>query len=446
MLNIKIDFGTETGRIKPMHAVNNGPFYSVRGNDTTKGFMDAGIPYARNHDGAFSTSYGGSHAIDVLNIFTDFDADENDPENYDFILTDITCRNCFNAGVKVYYRLGSKIEHEYKKYQTQVPKDYAKYARICEHIIRHYCYGWADGFHMDIRYWEIWNEPDCSNPDGSNPCWQGTDEQFLQFYEVMAKHLKGCFPDLMIGGPALTRSTKDHEWPEKFIQYMREHEVPLDFYSWHGYYTEPEKYAESAFYSRKLLDDYGFSGTELILNEWNYIRGWLGEDIKESYRTMANEKGAAFDAACMLCVEKTPLDMFMYYDARPNCAYNGLFEPFTYDIRKPYFAFWQFNKLYRLGTEVKSCSEKPVYAGAAKKGDVMAAQIVYYSNETDASAERLAIELCGLPGNVKCDIYVVDKNRSNELTRTEYFSGQNGTVYIDAEPNSVMYLEMTKNY
>ena len=223
---------------------------------------------------------------------------------------------------------------------------------------------------------------------------------------------------------------------------MSEHEVPLDFYSWHGYYTEPEKYAESAFYSRKLLDEYGYAETEMILNEWNYIRGWLSDDIKESYRTMANEKGAAFDAACMLCVEKTPLDMFMYYDARPSCAYNGLFEPFTYDIRKPYYAFWQFNKLYRLGTEVESYSEKPVYAGAAVNGNRMGVQIAYYSDEASASAGRLAIELSGLPENVKCDIYVVDKNRSNELIRTEYICGHSGMIYIDAEPNTVLYLDI----
>ena len=40
------------------------------------------------------------------------------------------------------------------------PKDFRKWAQICEHIIRHYNEGWADGHKWDIRYWEIWNEAD----------------------------------------------------------------------------------------------------------------------------------------------------------------------------------------------------------------------------------------------------------------------------------------------
>ena len=42
------------------------------------------------------------------------------------------------AGTKVFYRLGHRIEHEVKKYGTLPPKDFKKWAVICEHIIRHY--------------------------------------------------------------------------------------------------------------------------------------------------------------------------------------------------------------------------------------------------------------------------------------------------------------------
>ncbi|MBI4578450.1 MAG: hypothetical protein HY718_02035 [Planctomycetes bacterium] len=42
-------------------------------------------------------------------------------------------------------------------------KDFAKWAKICVNIIRHYNEGWADGFHYNIRYWEIWNEPNVGN-------------------------------------------------------------------------------------------------------------------------------------------------------------------------------------------------------------------------------------------------------------------------------------------
>ena len=61
----------------------------------------------------------------------------------------------FQPRTKVFYRLGSKIEHNRKKYGTLVPKDPHKWAVICEHIIRHYNEGWADGFHLNMQYWEI---------------------------------------------------------------------------------------------------------------------------------------------------------------------------------------------------------------------------------------------------------------------------------------------------
>ena len=63
-----------------------------------------------------------------------------------------------------------------------------KWAEICEHIIRHYNEGWADGFYYNIEYWEIWNEPDNSQ------MWTGTPEEFYELYRVAANHLKSCFP------------------------------------------------------------------------------------------------------------------------------------------------------------------------------------------------------------------------------------------------------------
>ena len=40
------------------------------------------------------------------------------------------------------------------------PKDFQKWAEICEHIIMHYNEGWANGFHYGIKYFEVWFEPD----------------------------------------------------------------------------------------------------------------------------------------------------------------------------------------------------------------------------------------------------------------------------------------------
>ena len=36
---------------------------------------------------------------------------------------------------------------------------------VCKHIVMHYNDGWNDGYHYNIAYWEIWNEPDLEDSE-----------------------------------------------------------------------------------------------------------------------------------------------------------------------------------------------------------------------------------------------------------------------------------------
>ena len=204
MASIKIDTTEIIGKIKPLHGVGQPPLGGI-GRNRNKHFhylTEAGIPYSRLHDvdGAFA----GNKYVDIPNIFRDFSKDEFDPASYDFAFTDALITDLVAAGVEPYYRLGVTIENyaEIKSYYIDPPADYEKWARICEHIIAHYTEGWADGFHYNITYWEIWNEPD----DGArvSQMWNGTAEDYYRLYDVTAKHLKKRFPHLKIGGYAAT--------------------------------------------------------------------------------------------------------------------------------------------------------------------------------------------------------------------------------------------------
>ena len=154
MENVKIDFAKTQGKIKPMNSVNNGPLgdHDLKNTDF---YAAARIPYARLHDSAFEWR----HTVDVHEIFPNFDADENDPASYDFTLTDVYLDSIEKVGTKIFYRLGTSIEHEIKRYGSIPPKDFHKWARICEHIIRHENEGWADGFHRGSEYWEERTRP-----------------------------------------------------------------------------------------------------------------------------------------------------------------------------------------------------------------------------------------------------------------------------------------------
>ena len=437
---VTVDFAKSVGRVKPMNAVNNGPEGDGgtfrRGNAPE--FRAANIPFARTHDSSEYIVYGGDHVVDVTAIFRDFDADENDSKNYDFAVTDAYMNRIRSVGTEPFYRLGQRIEHAARRYNVFPPKDSAKWARICEHIIRHYNEGWADGFRHGIRYWEIWNEPDLDWGHPEKPhMWGGTPEQFFAFFEVAAKHLKAKFPSLRIGGPAIAGNVK---WGENFLRYQHEHGTPMDFFSWHIYAREPEAMARKARVFRDLMVKYGYGGSESILNEWNYMKGWR-EDYYYSARKIGEQKGAAFTAAAMVACQKAPVDMLMYYNAQPTVIFNGLFDGVGLQPLKGYYAMYSWGKLLKLGTEVESASDaKDVYVMAAKSaGGKRAIFVVRYSDDDNVSTPKpVAVRVSGAKLPDETYGHATDETRMHTEVPVR---AVNGELRLFLPPRSFMLVE-----
>lgn len=418
METVVLDLKNTSGKIKNMNSVNNGPFRSVRNFDTFDAFKAARIPYARNHDASFFSAYGGEFTVDVHRIFRDFSKDVNDPESYSFKSTDEYLKAIEAAGTKTFYRLGAAIEH-YEKKGTYPPKDNLKWAQICEHIIRHYTEGWADGFYMDIEYWEIWNEPDCGNPDGSNPCWQGNQAQFIALFETAFAHLKSCFPHLKIGGPAFAYLPGCRDYAKRLLTGLTEKNLMLDFFSYHTYACDTDWLTYNINFAKELVDECGQSQAELILNEWNYIKGWTGDDWKKSLATEKGLKGSSFVIACMATGQKLPVDMLMYYDARP-CAMNGMFSTDTYECLKTYYSIAYFSNLLELGTYVPEASTSgDIYTVAATNGNEHGILLTNYNDTDVPTTEKIEISFKGLDSGSYAKIYVLDAQNDMTLLREE---------------------------
>ena len=353
MDSIRFNCQKTYGVIKPLNGVNNGPihtpkFSSVHQLSNFDAFKEARIPFSRTHDAALHMVYGGRHSVDVSAIFPDFQNDPDLPCSYDFSTTDAYIELTVEAGSEPFYRLGEVFDLVSKPYRVFPPSDYQKYAQICEHIIRHYTEGWANGYHFKIRYWEIWNEADLGTDffrSNSIWSWAGTKEEFFDFFEVVAKHLKDCFPKLKIGGPAAANNMGD-PWTTDFIREMNIRNVPLDFFSWHIYCADPALLAKEAIEIRSLLDRNGYEKTESILDEWNYMDDpTIG--FTRSIETITGMKGAAFSLACMCEGQRLPIDKMMYYCAGPY-YYNGLFDFYTCRPLKGYYVFKRFSELSSL--------------------------------------------------------------------------------------------------
>ena len=408
-----IDFNAPQGKIKIMHAVGQPPFKSRFGGFDFTPFQtlrDAGIPYARLHDVKFP--FGSNRFVDIPNIFRDFDADENDPASYDFTFTDLLISALYEYGVEPMYRLGVTIENQMVIHARRIdpPKDYAKWARICEHIIRHYNEGWADGFHFGITYWEIWNEPETCEFPFVNEMWTGTPEEYYRLYDLTAKHLKACFGDtIKVGGYAATSFRAIYYEPELygmdlprqqvdrayhvaksrmdfflgFMEYIRAHSSPLDFFSWHSY-VDVEMTRAFARFLHKTLKEYGYENTETHLNEWNnaFERTYIGT----SY-------ASAQAAAMMIAQQEEETAILCYYDARLKLSsYGGLFNCQTKKAVSTYYSFMAWNELYRLGTQVPCKVEgEGLYAVAAKEknGDKKAILIANVGEDRELRLPQL---------------------------------------------------------
>ena len=415
MSTISINLSNQVSKMKPMHGGGQPP---LGGKDMIEYFhymTEAGIPFSRLHD--VWGSFGGGRFVDVPNLFRDFDADENDPANYDFAFTDHLITALVEANVEPYYRLGITIENQayIKPYRTSPPKDPAKWARICEHIIRHYTEGWADGFHYTIRYWEIWNEPEV----GRQQMWSGTPEEFYNLYDVTAKHLKACFPHLKIGGyancgftaiaprmelnpetgrvepvPPLPIEYNTINFFLGFMEYIKAHNSPIDFFSWHSYVDVTRMVVMDKWLHEKLKE-FGYEGLETHLNEWD---------------PYAQEFGTAHHsaevAAMLLAMQNGYVNLCCIYDMRTtNSPYCPLFDIRTHKPIHAYYSMVAFNTLYQLGTQVEAVSDNErVYAVAASDGEHHALMISNLSGTT----QELNIEGVDLS---KAKYHVIDQER-----------------------------------
>lgn len=385
MSNIHVDFSNTVGKIKPLHGVGQPPFFGLDFS-MFHYLKDAGIPFSRLHD--VGGVYGGGRFVDIPNLFRDFDADPTDPESYDFTFTDMLVAALVEQEIEPFFRLGVTIENngEIKAYRIFPPKDNFKWAQICEGVIRHYTEGWANGFHYNIRYWEIWNEPDFHFIQVKNQMWRGTPEEYYELYKVTSKHLKKCFPHLKIGGYAscgfsgaisMSKGEQPSErgqfwldYFENFLKLIKANDCPLDYFSWHSYGGITDNCIQTV-YARKKLDEYGYNDTELICNEWNV-----------NFKLRGSLQHASEVAGMLLAFQNTPLDSAMFYDARYGVSvYAGMFNPLTAEPFPAYYGFKAFNELYQRGNQVAlDCDTEGLYAvAAAGEND----KCIVISNTTD---------------------------------------------------------------
>lgn len=397
---IRVDFDKKCGRIKPLGCINGGPRsggYDLPF-DFSDEFTEMGVPLVRTAGAA--GEYGLNQYVNIHCIFPDFDADENLEESYNFLPTDLYLASIRNTGAGVFFRLGEGREPYSRKLYTNPPRDAEKWARICEHIVMHYNEGWANGFKMGIKYWEIWSAPDTAE------CWSGNRQEYFELYRVTANHLRERFPRIKIGAYgargfySLNRLDASEEmktyvpFMQQFFAYITNPATaaPLDFFTWACYTVSPEELALHAKYARTYLDGAGLRRTKSIICEYNTIdRGDTPPALRDS---LPSELGAS-----LIMAQKSSADMLMYSTSDVYSRANSLFsmdDHITPHHYASYNVMCNFARLYRLGTAVDTGddSRKELYSLAATNGSEAAMMTV-----TRGYEGKLEIILASSPYN-----------------------------------------------
>ncbi len=448
--DLTIDFSQKSGVLRPLHGMNMGPL-SYRGVvDLSQYHRQLKIPLTRLHD----VPWANFAAVDISIIFRDFRNDPSDAESYDFAPTDDYIAAIVKNKTPILYRLGESIEHTPRKYRVHPPKDFHKWAEICCGIIRHYNEGWANGFKHNIRYWEIWNEP-----DNKPAMWTGTDEQYLELYKVTAKAIKSRWPDLKVGGPALANAGQfkagvfvPSDQARRFLSYCRDNRVPLDFFSWHRYTKDPSEYARRARGVRKMLDEYGFTKTESHLNEWNYLprgswtsltKGGQGLPRQQWLGEMSGPTGAAFDAWVLMSLQDEPIDIANFFTADTQML--GMFTDNGVP-KKNFYAFMAFRTLLDTPQRVKTPrpTKGKIAVSAGLSDDASRAGILL--SNFDATSQATDLVIHNLPWNTptRFEVFLVDADNDFKLVRQGILDGHGHLALTELKTPSVVLVKLKK--
>ncbi|HVM47547.1 MAG TPA: family 20 glycosylhydrolase, partial [Candidatus Acidoferrum sp.] len=337
-LELTVDASQVTGSINGgLLGVNHGPlavyqpgalYNGSNAVDLSAWYSEAGIPSVRLDEFGY---------IDFQAFFPNFAADPDKPENYRFAVADRYLQSILDVGADVFFRLG----YSERPQRVDPPSDNEKWTQVMLHVIRHYRQGWANGHHWNIRYWEVWNEP-------SGEGWTGTPQEYFRLYATVAKEVKNLDPSLMVGGPALGSPdpNKDRAFAAAFIEYCQQHQLPLDFFSWHHYFIKPQEFIEHAARHRRDLDGHGFKNTKLFLTEW----GWYSGRPTHLTDRATIDDAAADLSAMMVLQDRVELAHFYVGDAMAGHPW-GLFDfirngsPVSARPRKSYYAFKAYHEL-----------------------------------------------------------------------------------------------------
>lgn len=429
-IEVKIDPAATCGEIRNIMGMNNSPRMNAATREESEIalFKQIAPVRTRHHDAVCENSQ--FILVDITRIFPLFHADENDPRNYRFEATDYYLAMAAACGTELEFRLGESIEHSRERYCVKPPADPEKWARICLNIIRHYNEGWANGLHLGIRYWSVWEEPD------NEKLFAGPYEKYLELYSSFARLVKKEFPDLKVGGPSTMGVTNTLE---QFYCHCRDTATPVDFVEFTTYAREPQVILDQVDQAKSWADEYGFNDAEICVSEFHYGPLSWNFAVPGALDSFYNSESAAFTSYLYTKLLDSPVDVAFFYGWAVGCwgitkGNSGrTFLPVGHALT--YFAEMTRCKARLMPEITGNDGDCAILCGETEEGTVKVMASFFKAHNANLSFQ--------VPGKTRCLARRIEDNEPDPQKVWEIPMKEDGlfAVYFEAGGNAVFMFE-----
>lgn len=298
------------------------------------------------------------------------------------------------------------------------PKDSARWADLITHLAQHL----IDRYGIDEAsqwYFEVWNEPNLDFWAG-----QPKEQTYYDLYDVTARALKHVNSRLRVGGPATAQAA----WVDRFIRHCAVNHVPVDFVSTHVYANdtahdvfgtdEQIPRSEMVFRAIQKVHDQVKSSPlpdlPLIWSEYNasyknefdvtdstYMGPWLANTIRQC------------DGLVDMMSYWTFSDVFEEQGVIKQPFYGGFGLIAERGLPKP--SFNAFKILHRLGDTRIDVNSDSALLTRRRDGTLVLALWNLTGPEEQGAAKILTIEVKGLAGRRRAEIFRVDSTHGSLL-------------------------------
>ncbi len=315
------------------------------------------------------------------------------------------------------------------------PVRWNDWTTLVKETIQHY--SGKDQKNLNNVIFEVWNEPDLF---GS---WKiGREKDYLLLYRHAidgATQAQNTNP-FKIGGPSITAPYQ--AWVDGFLDYVYQNNLRIDFYSWHRYSADPEKFREDI----NLVDTWLFKNAGYHLEK--YLTEW-GSSSDNSPNHDGNFDAAHLVATARQLIQR--VDLAFVFEAKDGPdpdgkKYWGRWGLLTHEKTGPvekkpkYYALQMLNQI--TGDRISLEGEGTWVTGFAAKKDSNIQIILVNFDQNSQRFETVPLTITNLENGYYS--YKETPLTGTKKSLTETVDNGQLTKEITLTPNNIILIELAK--